>query len=538
MSVFIGGAWPYANGSLHIGHIASLLPGDLLARYYRLKGERVLYVSGSDCNGTPISIRARQENVDAAVIADRYHSEFSDCFRKLGFTYDCYTRTDSLHHHRTVQEIFLSLLGNGALYEKESRQAYCGHCEQFLPDRYVEGVCPSCSSRARGDQCDVCSAILDPLDLIDKECKLCGHEPEARETAHYYFSLSSLQKPLEKYAYENGSNWRENAVNLTKRYFAEGLQDRCATRDLPFGVPVPVKGYEMKKIYVWIEAVSGYLSASRLWAEETGQDWEEFWKDDTASYYVHGKDNIPFHTIIWPGILTALGGLKRPEHIISSEYVTLEKRKLSTSQNWAVWAPDLLEHYHPDSIRYFLTINGPEKRDTDFSWREFIHSHNGELLGAFGNLVNRTLKFIEKSFGETISGCPDAVIEDEIKSLYEQTGALIESGQFKAALETIFAFIRHLNKYFDEKKPWISVKHDKDDCQKVLFTCTLAIANLSVILQPFLPFSCLRIQETLNLSADEWTFLEQQSFTVKDVKPLFERIDPERIEDETERLLK
>ncbi|KEZ47967.1 methionine--tRNA ligase [Metabacillus indicus] len=538
MSIFIGGAWPYANGSLHIGHIASLLPGDLLARYYRLKGERVLYVSGSDCNGTPISIRARQENVDAAVIADRYHNEFSDCFRKLGFTYDCYTRTDSLHHHRTVQEIFLSLLGNGALYEKESRQAYCGHCEQFLPDRYVEGVCPSCSSRARGDQCDVCSAILDPLDLIDKECKLCGHEPEARETAHYYFSLSSLQSALEEYALDNGSNWRENAVNLTNRYLAEGLQDRCATRDLPIGVPVPVKGYEKKKIYVWIEAVSGYLSSSRLWAEETGEDWKEFWKDDTSSYYVHGKDNIPFHTIIWPGILTALGGLKRPEHIISSEYVTLEKRKLSTSQNWAVWAPDLLERYHPDSIRYFLIINGPEKRDTDFSWREFIHSHNGELLGAFGNLVNRTLKFIEKSFGGTISGCPDSVIEEEIKSLYIQTGALIESGHFKAALETILAFIRHLNKYFDEKKPWISVKQNKEDCEKVLFTCTLAIANLSVILQPFLPFSCLRIQETLNLSAEEWAYFQQQVFTVQDVKPLFERIDPERIDVETERLLK
>ncbi|WP_203288861.1 methionine--tRNA ligase [Metabacillus sp. cB07] len=538
MSIFIGGAWPYANGSLHIGHIASLLPGDLLARYYRLKGEKVLYVSGSDCNGTPISIRARQENVDAAVIADRYHREFSDCFKKLGFTYDCYTRTDSLHHHRTVQEIFLSLLENGALYEKETWQVYCGHCEQFLPDRYVEGVCPSCSSRARGDQCDVCSAILDPLDLIDKECKLCGHEPEARETAHYYFSLSSLQSALEEYALDNGSNWRENAVNLTKRYLAEGLQDRCATRDLPIGVPVPVKGYEKKKIYVWIEAVSGYLSASRLWAEETGQDWEEFWTDDTTSYYVHGKDNIPFHTIIWPGILTALGGLKRPEHIISSEYVTLEKRKLSTSQNWAVWAPDLLEHYHPDSIRYFLTINGPEKRDTDFSWREFIHSHNGELLGAFGNLVNRTLKFIEKSFDGTIAGCSDSLIDDEIKALFDQAGALIESGQFKAALETIFAFIRHLNKYFDERKPWISVKQDKEDCQQVLYTCTLAIANLSVILQPFLPFSCLKLQETLNLSAEAWTFLEQQSFTVQDVKPLFERIDPERIEEETKKLKK
>jgi methionyl-tRNA synthetase len=540
MSIFIGGAWPYANGSLHIGHIASLLPGDILARYYRLKGEDVLYVSGSDCNGTPISIRAKHENVPAHVIADRYHKEFTDSFQKLGFSYDCYTRTDHPHHHQAVQDIFLSLLENGFLYEKETLQAYCGHCQQFLPDRYVEGICPICSAHARGDQCDACASILDPLWLTDKKCKLCCHEPLGKLTGHYYFELSALQEQLEVYVKKAADTqvWRDNAIKLTQRYLSEGLLDRSATRDLSIGVPVPVKGYEEKKIYVWIEAVSGYLSASKQWSDENQQDWLKFWNGDTRAYYVHGKDNIPFHSIIWPGILMGLGGLKLPDRMISSEYLTIEKKKLSTSGNWAVWVPDILKDYHPDSIRYFLTINAPEKRDTDFSWREFIRSHNSELLGAFGNLVNRTFKFIEKSFSSIVRPAVlDREIERELKQLYQTISSQIEIGQFKAALDHLFSFIRRMNKFFDEQKPWISVKENTADCEKTLFTCTVAIANLSILMQPFLPFSSNEIQEIMGFYADAWTYTPLDSvIELSDVKPLFERIELSRIEEEVSRL--
>lgn len=268
MTVFIGGAWPYANGSLHLGHIAALLPGDILARFYRQKGEKVLYVSGSDCNGTPISIRANQEKSTIEAIANRYHEEFVACFEKLGFSYDSYTRTDAEHHHKSVQAIFLKLLENGYLYKKTSEQAFCETDYQFLPDRFVEGTCPNCGGKARGDQCDHCSAILDPLDLIDKRCKICGNKPTIKETEHFYFSFSQFQVKLESWVIkaQKENRWRKNAISLTTRYLKEGVPDRAVTRDLPNGVDVPLAGYEGKKIYVWIEAVAGYLTASKEWA--------------------------------------------------------------------------------------------------------------------------------------------------------------------------------------------------------------------------------------------------------------------------------
>lgn len=395
MTVFIGGAWPYANGSLHIGHIAALLPGDIIARYYRQTGEDVLYVSGSDCNGTPIAIRAKQEGKTTRDIADIYHQEFQHCFNQLGFTYDLYTKTDSIEHHNGVKSLFLKLYDNDMLYQKTSEQAYCEHDQQFLPDRLVEGECPNCGAKARGDQCDQCSAILDPLDLINKRCKLCGNEPVIRETNHLYYKFSRLQEQLEKYFKEKSTkyHWRQNALALTERYLNEGIPDRSVTRDLPNGVDVPIKGFEDKKIYVWIEAVAGYLTASEAWGKLNNQDYQQFWMKETKTYYIHGKDNIPFHTVIWPSILMGANIDGLPQSIVSSEYMTLEKRKISTSQNWAVWIPDLIERYHPDTIRYFFTINAPESRDADFSFREFIYSHNSELLGAFGNLVIEHLSF-------------------------------------------------------------------------------------------------------------------------------------------------
>jgi methionyl-tRNA synthetase len=539
MTIFIGGAWPYANGSLHLGRVASLLPGDVLARYFRLKGEDVLYVSGSDCHGTPISIQADQEGVEPARIADRYHAEFADCFAKLGFSYDLYTRTDDPFHHRVVQELFTDLLEKGYLYLKETEMTYCASCEQFLPDRYVEGTCPHCGQAARGDQCDYCSALLDPVDMHDRRCKLCGSRPATRLTEHYYFALSKLQESIERYVEEKAPLWRDNAVKLTGRYLQLGLHDRAATRDLSWGVDVPGAGAAGKKIYVWIEAVCGYLSASMKWAHERQSDWRRYWTDEATAYYVHGKDNIPFHTLIWPGLLLGAGGLHLPDRIVSGEYLTLEGRKFSTSRNWAVWLPEMLERYHPDSIRYFLLVNGPEKGDADFSWREFIYSHNGELLGAFGNLVNRSLVFLQKSFdGKVPAGVMDGNVQAWIEELYERTGRLLEEGSCKEALEAIFGVVRQANKYFDERKPWVQRKEQPAACADTLYTCVQIIANLSNLLEPFLPFSSRRIREFLQMEAPAaWKAVEVKPHTpIGDIGVLFDRIDVARIQEETDRL--
>jgi methionyl-tRNA synthetase len=539
MSIFIGGAWAYANGPLHLGHISSLLPGDILARYYRLKGEKVLYVSGSDCNGTPIAIRAKQEGVSPKEIADRYHQEFTDSFTKLGFSYDIYTRTDTAHHHKVVQEIFLKLLDKGFIYKKEIEQTYCEQDKQFLPDRYVEGICPKCGAKARGDQCDHCSSVLEPLDLLERKCKICGNPPITRTTEHFYFALSSFHKDLERYTQkaEQNEHWRDNAIALTKRYLHEGLQDRAVTRDLPNGVSVPVKGYEEKKIYVWIEAVSGYYTASKLWAEETGQDDATFWDSTAKSYYIHGKDNIPFHSIIWPGILTGLGIDALPTHIVSNEYFTLEKKKLSTSRNWAVWVPDIIERYDADSIRYFLTINAPESRDADFSWKEFIYSHNSELLGAYGNFVNRTLKFIQKSFGGVLPNKEiNKEIVDKVSVLYEETGRNIESASFKRALEKVFELVRYSNKYFDEQQPWKQVHEDDEACKQTLADCVYIIGNLANSLTPFLPFSSENVKEMLKITEHGWKPITIMPQILNEIEPLFERIDTARISQELEEL--
>lgn len=526
MNILIGGAWPYANGTLHVGRIAALVPGDVLARYHRQKGDQVLYVSGSDCHGTPISVRAKKEGIEPIAIATKYHQSFVHCFDKLGFSYDLYTRTDHSYHKEEVKDIIKTLYEKGYIYEKIIDQVYCEVCEQFLPDRYVEGKCSICGQTARGDQCDYCQSLLDPLDLSERVCKTCDHTPIVKPTKQLYFALSKFEEELRAYVKKNQENWRFNALQTAERYINEGLQDRAITRDLPWGIDVPIAGYEDKKIYVWIDAILGYFTASKKWASTHGKDFEDFWNAETRSYYVHGKDNIPFHNVILPALLIGLGIDGLPSHIISSEYITLEGRKLSTSENWAIWVEDLIETYHPDSIRYILLANGPEKRDADFSCKELVNLNNADLVGAYGNLVNRTLAFIKKSFRGEIRTCEvESHLMDRIHTLYEAVGVCIEKGEFKAALKYIFEFIRATNKYFDEERPWSTFKDAPDRCYHTLYQCTYCIANISNLLNPFLPFSSQEVRNFLDLEDVTWQPISLKETTLPELKLLFTRLE-------------
>lgn len=538
MNVLIGGAWPYANGPLHIGHIAALLPGDVLARYFRAKGDTVFFVSGSDCHGTPVTIRARQENKTPQEISDYYHNEFDECFKHLGFSYDLYGKTSSEEHKGFVIDFHRKLYDGGFVYEKSTPQAYCEKCRQFLPDRFVKGLCPHCGESARGDQCEACGSVLEPENLLQAKCSVCSNTPEFRPTNHLFLAITRLKDELDSYI-ESHSNWRKNAYEMSKRYIREGLRDRSLTRDLDWGIDVPKDGFDGKKIYIWAENVLGYVSDCYTLCRQQELDFNDFW-NNCKQYYVHGKDNIPFHTIILPSLLLGRTDvkLKLPDEIISSEYLTLEGRKISTSGNWAIWAKDIIGRFSADSIRYFLIGNGPEKRDTDFTWREFINSHNGELLGAYGNFVNRSLVFIRKSFeGKVPEAQCNPAFKQSLISLYSSVGKLIEQGNLKEALDTIFAFIRTANKYFDEEHPWIEVKNDIEKCKETLNTCVQIIANLSLLLDPFLPFSSAKVRTMLKIGKIAWKYVEVPAgLELGPLETLFERIDKKVIVEEEVKL--
>ena len=525
-SILIGAAWPYANGSLHIGHIACLLPGDVLARYHRAIGDRVCFVSGSDCHGTLVAIRAKQEDRTPQEISSRYHEEFARCFQKLGFSYDAYAKTASDEHRRFVQAFHHTLYQSDYVYEKEAPQAYCEGCGAFMADRFVLGKCPRCGEDARGDQCDACGAVLEPENLVQPVCAVCQRPIALRPSKHLYIALTKLERELRALA-DGHPQWRKNAVAFTRRYLDDGLRDRAITRDLAWGIPVPREGYENKTIYIWAENVLGYLSASRLASERTGMDFDELWGENAKHYYVHGKDNIPFHTIILPALLMAHGRRWHlPDQIVSSEYLTLEGRKLSTSQNHAVWVKDLLERYDPDSIRCFFLANGPEKRDADFSWREYISMHNGMLLGAYGNFVNRTLAFILKyNEGTVPQGAGDPAVSRRIDGLFAAAGGLIEAGRFRDALAALFAFVRDANRLFDAQRPWITRTCDPDACAETLYQCVQIIAGLAVLFQPFLPFSSQKVCRWLGLNSEWKRQTVPAGYQLPPIELLFERID-------------
>jgi methionyl-tRNA synthetase len=545
--VFIGGAWPYANGRLHLGHLAGLLPGDVLARYYRQKGHPVLYVAGTDCHGTPIALRAEQEGTSPAEIVARYHAEFSETFAAAGFTYDVYWHTDHPAHHRRVREVFRRLRASGWLYERVEAQPFCPQEERFLPDRYVEGRCRVCGTRgARGDQCDACGSLLSPDDLADPRCRCCGAAPVLRETRHLYFRLSELAEPLQQLLETGRGRWRENAIRLTERYLQEGLRDRAATRDLAWGVDAPFDDLPAKKIYVWFDAVLGYLTASEEWAARQGdpEAWRRFWRVPVRSYYVHGKDNIAFHTLLLPGLLAALGETEGlPGQIVSSEHLTLEGKPFSTSRDRAVWAGEFLRHYQPDALRYYLLANGPEGRDSDFSWSEFVRRTNDELLGAYGNLIHRIFSLIWRQLGGAVPPLcePDARAREELtawQEAYSQVGVLLERGELKRAIQSLFERIRAANRTVDQIAPWrLRQQRPEAGRQAVALSLHLA-ANAAQLALPFLPGSAGAALRSLGVIRPGWQLLEFPAGARLHAcpEPLIRRLDVSVVEEERGRL--
>jgi len=508
-------AWPYASSSIHVGNMAGAdLPPDIYARYHRLKGNDVLMVSGSDSHGTPITVRADREGVPPREVFERFHAEFLETFQKMGLTYDLFTHTDTENHHRVAQGLFLRLLANGYLYTKTEEHLYSVTEGRFLPDRYVEGTCPHCGyDGARGDQCENCGKLLNAVELIDPHSRTDGSAPEIRETTHYFLDLPALADRLTGWLGEGKDHWRSNVINFS-RNMARDLQGRPITRDLAWGIPVPVEGWEGKSIYVWFEAVIGYLSAAIEWAHNVGQPdrWKEWWYNpDARTVYFIGKDNIPFHTVIWPAILTGAERiyeddeslrLNLPYDVPSNEFLNMESRKVSGSRGWAVWVLDFLSRYDADAVRYYLTANAPETRDTDFTWEDFVRRNNDELVATWGNLANRVLPFAYKHFDRCVPEPgeldeADQALLSTVEAGFEPIGALIDGCKFRAALGETMALAREVNRYLDEKAPWFQIKKDRAAAARTVYTALRAIDSLKILYTPFLPFSSQALHEML-----------------------------------------
>lgn len=547
--IFIGVAWPYANGSLHLGHIAgAYLPADIFARYHRLKGNEVLMVSGSDQHGTPITIRAEQEGKTPEEIASRYHQEFLDCWRRLGISFDLFTSTSTPNHTRVTHDMFLTLRDKGYIYRDSMKLLYCPHCQRYLPDRYVTGTCPYCGSKeARGDQCDSCGKPLNTLDLIEPRCQLCRGTPEVRDSEHYFLRLSAFEKKLASWVKQQ-KHWRADVLNFTAGYLKEGLKDRAITRDIEWGITVPQPGFEHKCIYVWFEAVIGYLSASKEWAEAQGDKdgWRPFWQGETRSYYFVGKDNIPFHTIIWPAMLMGYGGLNLPFDVPANEFLTLEGRQFSTSRNWAVWLPDYLERYDPDPLRYMLSANMPETGDADFSWYEFLRRNNNELVATYGNLVHRVLTITGRNFDCRIPSPGEFDEQDRtLLSLAETTLSTVDQSlyrcHFREGIWSAMSLAQEANRYLDNKAPWKNIKDDRESTATTLYVALSVISCLKTVLYPFLPFSSQKLHRLLGFEGS----VEDGGWAIQSLspgqrlpppEPLFTKLDEVIADEETERL--
>jgi methionyl-tRNA synthetase len=514
-------AWPYASGPRHLGHVVSFgVPADVFARYHRLRGNDVLMISGTDEHGTPVMVAADREGNSYRETADRYNEIIREDLRSLGLTYDMFTRTTTPNHYRVVRDIFRTLYDHGYIFEQTTLGAFSAVTGNTLPDRYIEGTCPICGyPDARGDQCDNCGNQLDPIDLIEPRSKIDGEAPVFRETNHLFLDLPAFRERLTEWI-SGQRHWRPNVRNFSLGLLEE-IKPRPITRDLDWGVPIPIPGYEeqadRKRIYVWFDAVIGYLSAAIEWAVMRGTPdaWRDWWQDpDACHYYFMGKDNIVFHTIIWPSMLLGydtggeLGARRRlglPHDVVASEYLTMESRRFSASRAVGIEVRYFLSRYDADALRYYLTAAAPETQDKDFTWREFVRRNNDELVATWGNLVNRTLTNAYRNFGEVPQpgqlGEADRVLLDSAAERFHRVGALIESARFKAALAEAMAFAREANQYVTDQAPWALLETDRERAATVLYVALRTVDSIKVLMTPFLPFSSQRLHELLGYEA-------------------------------------
>lgn len=496
--LLVTSALPYANGPIHLGHLAgAYLPADVYVRYQRLKKRDVVYICGTDEHGVPIAIAAEKAGVTPQEIVDKYWADHYDTFTRFGMSFDHFSRTSAPMQHRTAADFFKVIHEKGFLVERAIEQFYCASCSRFLADRFVEGECPRCHhAGARGDQCESCGSSLEQTELINPYCKVCGSTPVLRQTKHLFLKLNEFQPLLEEWLADK-KEWKENVLNYVRGWFQEGLGERAVTRDLSWGIKVPVPGYEEKVIYVWFEAPIGYISATKEWAEKTGRPeaWKEYWLEpDTKLVHFIGKDNIVFHAVIWPAMLMGHGGYVLPADIPANEFLNLQGEKLSTSRNYAVWLGDYLDKFPADPLRYYLAVNAPETRDADFIWEDFQGRNNSELADILGNFINRTLTFARKQFGGSVPACGplDALDEQMVKTLAEapeKIGALLERYELRKAAAALIDIARFANKYFNDQEPWRTARENRDKCASTIHLAIQACQTLAVLMEPILPFS-------------------------------------------------
>ncbi len=542
--ILVAVGWPYASGPRHLGHLAgAYLPADIFARYHRLAGNQVLMVSGSDVHGTPITVRADEEGLEPQAIVDRYHQEFLHDWESLGISWDLYTSTGTPNHYAVTQDVFMRLLENGYMAKRVTSQFYDPEAERFLPDRYVQGTCPHCGySEARGDQCDNCGRTLDPVDLIDPVSKISGVSPEERETEHYFLLLSKLEDEIREWL-EAKTAWRRHVRNWALGMVNEGLPDRAITRDLEWGVPLPVDDLGPgKRIYVWFDAVIGYLSASKEWAA-SGDDpeaWRLWWQDPEAeSYYFVGKDNIPFHTVIWPAMLMGYGGLNLPTDVPANQYVTFGSQKASSSRGVGRSIGWYTERLQPDAIRYALSAVLPEQQDTDLSDTEIIRRVNEELVATWGNLVNRVLTISSRNFDGMVPEPGDLTSADSevvavAESVLAETSAAIEKVELRAGLRAALEAATEVNVYLNATEPWKLLKTDRDRAATVLWSAIQAIAGIRVAMHPYLPHSSAAIGEMLGIGGNitEWaTSAIPGGQQLGEIAPVFIKLDDAALDD-------
>jgi methionyl-tRNA synthetase len=541
--VLVAVAWPYANGSLHLGHMAgAYLPADVFARFHRIAGNRVLMVSGSDAHGTPITVRADQEGVTPAQIVDRFHPEFLRYWEELGISFDLFTSTMTDNHREVTHWIFQGLRDNGYLEARTTDQFYDPEASRFLPDRYVEGICPNCGATdARGDQCDTCGKTLDPIDLGDPRSKLTGATPEMRPTEHYFILLSKLQDDVARWL-DTREGWRNHVINWAQGFVREGLHDRAITRDIAWGVPLPddagLDAPNDKRIYVWFEAVIGYLSASVEWAKTNGDPdaWKAWWEDPAAeSYYFIGKDNIPFHAVYWPAQLMGAGDLNLPTNVPANQYVTFKGAKASKSLGVGRTVLDYLDTYQPDALRYALVTNLPEYNDVDLTEDELVRRVNDELVAAWGNLVNRVLAMTRKNFDGVVPDPGELDQRDHeilatVDAALAAEAELLEQVELRRAVKEALTGAQETNAYLNALEPWKTAKEDRERTATTLWTAIQAINGLKVAFAPFVPFACEQLHTWLGgdgeLAGEGWQRHEVPTGTqLGEPTPLFRKVE-------------